>query len=1205
MRNIGKVNSAFFIQKLIDKGAAFSIEKYPLKNSAILDSGTTIHIFNEIARFLNFRTADPGDFVWAGEHKVPIQGYGNVDIEVQGSNGTQLLRLYDVAFCEDFACNLVSLRQLRKQGLWWDNRSGYNHLRRSDNSVVAVLEDHYDQFVLEFTPENLSKSAFYTRRNLYNSWTERRPAYGDAMKWHLRLGHPGPQALQHLVNCSTGARIRGPTTVECDACGQGKMKRRIRRAPRDLHEGPGYRLAIDFHDFNRGYGGFNSLMLVTDRWSGLYWDYYLSDRKAKTIISALKHLFGTLKRQCSILPKVAELDNELTSQKPDVQAYLENAEFMRVEPSAPYTGAQNGGAERSGGVLKNEIRAMAIGANLPDELWPEVSRAAVYLHNRTPIYTYNWKSPYDRFHTNIAHRDGVVVESRKPQQAHLKVYGCKAFAMTTDALKKANRLKRLNPKAWIGFLVEYDSSNIYRIWNPKLNKVFRTRDVIFNEDAIFDGDKTAQQQELDELQTTISRIEEPDADSEETSESNINQYTEHEPSPMFIQGFDDDDAGVYEAGDPNEDQLSDSAGLEATKAFEKLAEFEYPTPTSTPPAALLAGAIREADDSRSNSISTKFEPWKAAFNAGTLVHATKTSAQRISHQRIRTIQQEHRTVNKARILRILTQPNGLQRLHRRDLPPEPKRHEDLADHLLGDIFKQAELDHLHSHVQMKSWAEVTKANSLEKGDQILDCMWVYVYKFNKHGRLSKCKARLVVRGDQQAKSMIGDTYAATLAARSFRVFIAIAARFDLDLIQYDAVNAFVHAQLDERVFMKLPPGYRKPGMTLKLNKALYGLRRSPLLWQKELKSALQAIGFNPVPHEPCCLTRDGILVFFYVDDIVFAYKKNRETLVKNLVEKLKAKYNLTGGNELQWFLGIEVIRDRERNLIWLSQSSYIDKIANLADSSPPDQIPMTREELRPYDGRASYSEVNRYQRKIGSLMYAAVTTRPDIAFAVSRLSCFLINPGPEHHNAADRVLLYLKRFRNLGLEFGGGNNFIVASDASFADNTIDRKSSQAYAMKLFNGLIGWRANKQDTVTTSTTEAELLALAQAAKEGQFINRLIRELTVELDDPRTQIQCDNIQTIRLVNQEIARLQTKLRHVDIHNHWLRQEATNGRINVSYTPSEDMIADGLTKALPREPFERFVNHMGLFDISDKLHERQSSELQKELNIQGLLDDD
>jgi hypothetical protein len=257
-------------------------------------------------------------------------------------------------------------------------------------------------------------------------------------------------------------------------------------------------------------------MLVTDRWSGYYWDYYLPNRKAKTILAARKHLFGMLKRQYRIESKVVEVDNELTTQKPDVRNYLE---FMKVEP---YTQGQNGGAERSGGVLKDEIRTMAIAANLPDELWPEISRAAVYLHNRKPKYTYNWKSPYDRFHTHLAYRDGVVVEDRKPQQAHLKVYGCKAFVMITDAMKKAKRVQRLKPKAWIGYLVGYDSTNIYRIWNPQLNKVFRTREVTFNEDSIFDGKKEDQQIENDQLQTIISSIEEPG--SEEISTTNQQIY---------------------------------------------------------------------------------------------------------------------------------------------------------------------------------------------------------------------------------------------------------------------------------------------------------------------------------------------------------------------------------------------------------------------------------------------------------------------------------------------------------------------------------------------------------------------------------------------------------------------------------------------------------------------------------------------------------
>jgi hypothetical protein len=693
----------------------------------------------------------------------------------------------------------------------------------------------------------------------------------------------------------------------------------------------------------------------------------------------------------------------------------------------------------------------------------------------------------------------------------------------------------------------------------------------------------------------------------------------------------------------NDEDLETMTG----KAFENPENF-YPTPEESPLAALTAASIRQPNEngeslqglpsldhgrglspsdygllhsqlesdnrlhlqSDNGESQLRFEPWKASFHAGTQVQASKTTALRLPkrRKRYRDVSNESKSINKAKIKRILMQPDGLKRLHRRDLPPEPGKHADLDDHALGEKFRKAEKEHLQSHIPMNSWTEISRKDPEVNGHQILDCMWVYVYKFDKHGRLAKCKARLVVRGDQQVKSTLKDTYAATLAARSFRIFMAIAARFDLELIQYDAVNAFVHAKLDEKVFMRMPYGYRKPGRVLKLNKALYGLRRSPILWQKTLYTSLVAIGFQPVPHEPCCLTHKGILIFFYVDDIVVAYRKSYEPMVHSMIGQLKRQYNLEGGNELQWFLGIRILRDRDRKIIWLSQSTYIDKIANLAKSSQPDSTPMSREELLPYENRASYSQINLYQRKIGSLLYAAVTTRPDIAFATSRLSRFLTNPGPKHHAAADRVLLYLKRYKDLGLQFGGTgeDNFTVASDASFADNTIDRKSSQAYAMRLFGSLIGWRANKQDTVTTSTTEAELLALSQAAKEGQYISRLLKELTVELDNHRIEIQCDNVQTIRLVTEEITKLQTKLRHVDVHNHWLRQEVSRGRINVTYTKSQDMIADGLTKVLPTETFLSFQQQMGLVNIRDRIKEQQDHEDKKDQKdqYQFLLED-
>ncbi|KAI1507095.1 polyprotein [Pyrenophora tritici-repentis] len=432
--------------------------------------------------------------------------------------------------------------------------------------------------------------------------------------------------------------------------------------------------------------------------------------------------------------------------------------------------------------------------------------------------------------------------------------------------------------------------------------------------------------------------------------------------------------------------------------------------------------------------------------------------------------------------------------------------------------------------------------------------------------------------------------------------MAIAAKHNLELKQYDVTNAFVHASLDREVYMRMPKGYQKPGTILRIKKALYGLRISPLLWQKDLTATLTQLGFQIVPHEPCCMIKDGIIIFYYVDDIILAYGKDQSKKAQEAMDQLKQRYSITGGDDLQWFLGIEVIRDRSKQLIHLSQVAYYEKINRLVDDQTiRHDTPMATSELMPREGLATPSEINRYQRKIGSLLYAAVNTRPDIAFATSRLARFLANPSQEHQQAADRVLLYLSDTKWLTLRLGGGTAMQVASDASFADNTLDRKSSQGYAIKLFGGLIAWRSSKQDTVTTSTTEAELLALSQVAKEAIFTSRLISELKVKLPSPTITIQCDNQQTIRLVTQAVSRLTTKLRHVDIHNHWLRQEVTNQRIKVVYTKSSEMIADGLTKVLPVNQWTGFLIQLGLVEVRDREPHNQSPVVEIQAQLEQL----
>ena len=286
---------------------------------------------------------------------------------------------------------------------------------------------------------------------------------------------------------------------------------------------------------------------------------------------------------------------------------------------------------------------------------------------------------------------------------------------------------------------------------------------------------------------------------------------------------------------------------------------------------------------------------------------------------------------------------------------------------------------------------------------------------------------------------------------------------------------------------------------------------------------------------------------------------------------------------LKWFLGIHVLRDRQQKKLWLSQKAYIDKLVtkfNIDVTGKLPTTPMTEAELLPSTTNAPKSEAVQYQRKTGSILFAAVITRPDIAFAMSRLSRFNTNPNESHQNAADRVLRYLYNTRGYCIQYGSTNtmmariydgDLICASDASFADNTLDRKTSQGYIMTLFGGPIAWRANKQDTVTTSSTEAELLAMPQAAKEAIFLSRILKALTLRLDDPLT-IYCDNKQTLRLVTEETAKLVTKLRHVDIHTHWLRQEVKNKRVETHWVSTKDMMVDGLTKSLGHQKHVHFV---------------------------------
>lgn len=535
--------------------------------------------------------------------------------------------------------------------------------------------------------------------------------------------------------------------------------------------------------------------------------------------------------------------------------------------------------------------------------------------------------------------------------------------------------------------------------------------------------------------------------------------------------------------------------------------------------------------------------------------------------------------------------------------PPPDFWHQLKRHPEGKGFRHAADAELASLKEKKTFELVDHPD----GKQVLPLKWVFTYKFDDAGYLVRHKARICVRGDLQ-HHVSDDIYAATGAYRSFRILMALVCAFGLLCHQIDFKNAFTNADMDEEIYTTCPPGYRQSGKVWKLRKALYGLRKSPKLWFNELVSFLKGLGFDHCPDEPCILInkQTGLILFLYVDDLLVIAQPECINSIKDFKLKLNSRYGIKDLGEAISFLNITILRNTRDKKLWISQHGYIEKICTkfgIDDSGRTATTPLLSS-YRPqqYEGQATLHQITEMQEKVGSILYAAVVSRPDVSFAASQLSQFTMNPSPEHLRYANRVLAYLQATKYYAIEFLGSVETTtevetrdeevlqLSSDASFADDPETRKSTQGYLMKLFKGPIMWQSLKQKTVTTSTTEAELLSLSHTAKETIGLYRLFKQIQFD-PEHQPRILCDNQQTTGLIQKDRPQASSKLKHVDIHSLWLRQVYRDGIVTVQWVPTTEMPSDGFTKPLSAEKHSQFVRHLGLVDISSQIDPQHQSE--------------
>jgi hypothetical protein len=207
-------------------------------------------------------------------------------------------------------------------------------------------------------------------------------------------------------------------------------------------------------------------------------------------------------------------------------------------------------------------------------------------------------------------------------------------------------------------------------------------------------------------------------------------------------------------------------------------------------------------------------------------------------------------------------------------------------------------------------------------------------------------------------------------------------------------------------------------------------------------------------------------------------------------------------------------------------------------------------------------------------MYAAVATRPDIAFAVSTLLQFLSNPGSAHWEAVKHVFRYLAGTKTLELTYGSEHHGLEGyTDADGA--TQERRCTiSGYTFLIDGSAISWGSRKQELVTLSTAEAKYITMMHAAKEAIWLHRLLDELFPD-SLTSTPLYCDNQAALTLATDNNYHVQTK--HIDLHFHFIRQTAASRAITLSYCPTDDMVADILTKALPKWKVVAHATTLGL----------------------------
>jgi hypothetical protein len=854
--------------------------------------------------------------------------------------------------------------------------------------------------------------------------------------------------------------------------------------------------------------------------------FFLKDRQAVTTLECLKTY--KLESETVTREKMMYVRTDNAPEfKGNIWATFFNENGLIHIPTAPYSSSSNGTAERSIGISTAAVRAMLNDSRLPTKWWAEAWAFADYVENLLPSVRHPGQIPEERW------------TGTRQDVGHVRVWGCVAYVH----IPKEKGGGKLADRGQKGRLIGIEGRGLYRVLISETGVIIRSRNVKF-EEGIGHRTLTAEGEYFVDIEDADNNLE-------------FLQVT-NPPTPTITP--------TVEAAHPNPPPPPNAPNPLPPNAPRPRTRIVYPPASRKSSRTVIPSrAAAESDEysSRELNAATGGSEWAT----DSVIPVFEDNDENDNHTALTAS----------------------------DTPSEPN------NLFIPDSFADA-FDQSRRHLwfpamvrEIQRWDDRGVVTPVARPPNIttIKTKWIYDLKRNGDGDLLRRRARGVVKGfTQKLGEHYFESFAAVVRYDSVRMLFALIAARGLDFWLIDFVGAYLNAKPQGENYLEIPEGFKNhyslPGIdtVLKMNLTIYGTMDGANNWFNELNKTFNKLGHRQSRADPCIRIHhsdDGYTITStYTDDVAGGSSSPAAGI--RVREDLAKAYEITDLGRPNKCLGMSITVN-DAGDISLHQKTLIQKIletfgmseakpkytplppnVNLTDSQP---IPIPNDDI-------IFMRDKDYRKALGMLNYLANGTRPDIAFAVSVLMRYASDPRPLHWRLVQRVIAYIGTTIKYAITYrkGGPVKPLGYSDASYADDPDSRKSSAGYLFMMANGPITWRAKTLKRVSTSTAETEYIAVYEAGRQTKWLIQWLQEVEIYEDLP-FEIKCDNTAAITLSKNTSGH--SRIKHIDVKHHWIREAVDTGDVTITYVPSDDNIADLFTKALPRPQFEKLVKMMGL----------------------------